>query len=152
MQDETMNRETFGEFVERVMKQKGLKAVDVERNSGGKIDRSHVSKFISGVETNPSAKAMMALAKGLKVDPHEVFTAVTGCPPGEGRSSAPDVLEILNLIERAATDAELMAVLRGLIRLSKEGLTTFTRTLSFCSEQQQQAKPRAKRERRKRQS
>jgi transcriptional regulator with XRE-family HTH domain len=151
MADETMSRETFAEYVERVMRQKGLKAVDVERNSGGKIDRSHVSKFISGVETNPSAKAMMALAKGLDVDPHEVFTAVTGCPPGEGRSSAPDVLEVLNLIERAATDAELMAVLRGLIRLPKEGLAAF-RTLSFCSEQQQQARPRARRERKKRQS
>jgi len=145
-----MNRETLGEYVQRVMKQKDLKAVDVERNSGGKIDRSHVSKFINGVETNPSAKAMMALAKGLKVDPYEVFTAVTGCPPHEGRSNAPDMLEILSLIERVATDAELMGVLRGLIRLSKEGLTTFSKTLSFCDEQNQQARPRGRREKIKR--
>jgi transcriptional regulator with XRE-family HTH domain len=60
-----MSREAFSDYVRRVMKQKGLKAADVERNSGDKIDRSHVSKFISGTETNPSAKAMMALAKGL---------------------------------------------------------------------------------------
>src|SRR2546423_355393 len=140
-----MSQEAFSDYVRRVMKQKGLKAVDVERNSGGKIDRSHVSKFISGAETNPSAKVMMALAKGLKVDPHEVFTAVTGCPPGEGHSNAPDVLEILSLIERVATDVELIGVLRRLIRLPKEGLATFTKTLSFCSEQNQQARPRGRR-------
>jgi len=128
------------------MKQKGLKAVDVERNSDGKIDRSHVSKFISRAETNPSAKAIMALAKGLDVDPHEVFAAVTGCPPREGRSNAPDVLEVLSLIERVATDAELMEALRGLIRLSKEGLATFTKTLSFCDQQHQPVKPRGRRE------
>jgi transcriptional regulator with XRE-family HTH domain len=147
-----MTHETFGDYVWRMMKQKGLKAVDVERNSGGKIDRSHVSKFISGAETNPSAKAMMALAKGLKVDPHEVFTAVTGCPPAENQSNTPDVLEILSLIERAASDAELMGVLRGLMHLPKEGLAAFTRTLSFCSQQAQPVRPHGKREKKKRQS
>ena len=141
-----MSIESFSEYVQRVMKQKGLKAVDVERNSGGKVDRSHVSKFISGVETNPSAKVMLALAKGLEVDPHEVFTAVTGCPPNEGQSNAPDVLEILNLIERVATDAELLKALRGLNRLSKEGLAAFTKMLGFRDEQQQSLRPRGRRE------
>jgi transcriptional regulator with XRE-family HTH domain len=152
MRDETMSREKFGEYVERVMRQKGLKAVNVERNSGGMIDRSHVSKIISGVETNPSAKAMLALAKGLKVDPHDVFTAVTGYPPGEGRSNAPDMLEVLSVIERVATDPELMETLRGLIRLSKEGRASFTRSLSFCDEEHQLAKQRGRREKKKRQS
>lgn len=152
MTNETMNRETFGEYVDRVMRQKRLKAGDVERNSGNTIDRSHVSKFISGAETNPSAKAMMALAKGLKVDPHEVFTAVTGCAPGAGRSSAPDVLEIISLIEGVATDPELLDVLRGLIRLSKEGRASLAKTLSFCGEQNQPARQRSRREKKKHQS
>jgi transcriptional regulator with XRE-family HTH domain len=140
-----MNIEPLSEYVRRVMKQKDLKAVDVERNSGGKIDRSHVSKIINGIETNLSAKAMLALAKGLLVDPHEVFTAVTGCPPNEGQSNAPDMLEILNLIERVATDAELLKALRGLNRLSKERLAAFTKTLSFRDEQQQSLRPRGRR-------
>jgi len=140
-----MSIESFSEYVQRVMKQKWLKAVDVERNSGGKIDRSHVSKIFNGIETNLSAKAMLALAKGLQVDPHEVFTAVTGCLPDEGRSNAPDMLEVLNLIEKVATDAELMGALRGLMRLSKEGLAAFITTLSFC-DQQQTLKPHGRRE------
>ena len=141
-----MNIEPLSEYVRRVMKQKDLKAVDVERNSGGKIDRSHVSKIINGIETNLSAKAMLALAKGLLVDPHEVFTAVTGCLPDEGRSNAPDMLEVLNLIEKVATDAELMEALRGLIRLPREGLVAFNKSLGFYDQQQQPVRPRGRRE------
>ena len=48
-----MKREGFDEYIRRVMKQKGLKAVDVERNSGSKIDRSHVSKFMRGSRDEP---------------------------------------------------------------------------------------------------
>jgi transcriptional regulator with XRE-family HTH domain len=140
-----MSIEILSEYVRRVMTQKGLKAVDVERNSGGKIDRSHVSKIINGIETNLSAKAMMALAAGLEVDPHEVFTAVTGCPSNEGPSKAPDMLEVLNLIERVATNAELMGALRGLIRLSKEDLAAVTKTLSFYDQEQQSVRPRDRR-------
>ena len=141
-----MSRETLSEYVRRVMKQKGLKAVDVERNSGGKIDRSHVSKLISGAETNPSAKVILALAKGLDVDSHEVFTAVTGCPPCDGQANAPDVLEVLSLIERVATDAELMGALRELLRLSREGLAAFTKTLSFYDQQHQSVRRRGRTE------
>lgn len=147
-----MKREKFSEYVDRVMKQKDLKGPDVERNSGDKIDRSHVSRFVTGDETNPSAKAMLALAAGLKVKPHEVFSAVTGVSPDEDGPKAPDVLEIISLIEKVASDAELLEMVRGLIRLSKEGRASFSRTLNFCSEQNQQVKRRVRREKKSRQS
>lgn len=130
-----MRKETFDEYVQRVMKQKGLNATDVERNSGHKIDRSHVSKFIRGVEVNPSASVMMALAAGLDVNPHEVFTAVTGSAPEEGK---PDVQEILDMVERVTTDSQLMAVVRGLLRLSKDGRRSISRIMKFTHEQNQQ--------------
>ena len=130
-----MSKETFGEYVQRMMRQKGLNATDVERNSGNKIDRSHVSKFIRGVEVNPSASVMMALAAGLDVNPHDVFTAVTGSAPQEGK---PDVQEILDMIERVTTDSQLMAVVRGLLRLSKDGRRTISRMMKFTHEQNQQ--------------
>lgn len=111
-----MGSEKFSEYLFRVMKQKGLNARDVERNSDKRIDSSHVSKFLRGVETNPSANAMKALAAGLGVNPHDVFTAVTGCSPDDGRSS-PDVMEIISMMERVAMDPELMEGLRELARL-----------------------------------
>jgi transcriptional regulator with XRE-family HTH domain len=147
-----MKREMFSEYVDRVMKQKDLKGGDVERNSGDKIDRSHVSKFVTGAETNPSANAMLALAAGLKVNPHEVFTAVTGASPDEDGANAPDVLEIISLIEKVASDTELLEMVRGLIRLSKEGRATFSKTLDFCYEQNQPVKRRGRRDKKGRQS
>jgi transcriptional regulator with XRE-family HTH domain len=129
-----MSGEGFNEYVRRVINQKGLKAVDVERNSGRTIDRSHVSKFLSGAETNPSAKAMVALAKGLKVNPHEVFVAVTGCPLSENASSGLDVLELLSLIERIAADPHLVEVLRGVVSLPEKGRVAFLNMLKLRRE------------------
>jgi transcriptional regulator with XRE-family HTH domain len=129
-----MSGEEFKEYVRRVMNQKGLKAVDVERNSGRTIDRSHVSKFLSGAETNPSAKAMVALAKGLTADPHEVFAAVTGCPLNENASSGLDILELLSLLERIAADPPLVDALRGLVGLPEKGRVAFVNMLKLRRE------------------
>jgi transcriptional regulator with XRE-family HTH domain len=112
-----MESEKFSEYLFRVMRQKGLNARDVERNSDKRIDSSHVSKFLRGVETNPSANAMKALAAGLGVNPHEVFTAVTGCSPDDSRASSPDVMELISMMERVAMDPDLMDGLRSLARL-----------------------------------
>jgi transcriptional regulator with XRE-family HTH domain len=140
-----MRRETFGEYVARVMRQKGLNATDVERNSGDKIDRSHVSKIMRGVETNPSAKAMMALAAGLGVSPHEVFTAVTGCSPDESQPGAPDVREILSMMERVAMDPKLAEALRGFMCIPEGGRAAVTRMLKFSDELNQQPVRRGRR-------
>jgi len=131
-----MKSEKFSHYLKRVMKQKGLNTRDIERNSGKRIDSSHVSKFLREVETNPSANAMKALAAGLDVNPHEVFTAVTGCAEDD-KPASPDVMEILAMMERVATDPELMEAMRGLIRLSKEGRAAVLQMLRFSCEQDQ---------------
>src|SRR5215210_921329 len=73
-----MIRETLAQFVRRVMKQKALNARDIERNSNKRIDNSYISKIINGSVTNLTANAIVALAQGLEVNPHELFTAITG--------------------------------------------------------------------------
>jgi transcriptional regulator with XRE-family HTH domain len=75
------------------MKQKELNSAEVERNSNNAIDQSHVSKFMRGVEKNPSASTIVALAAGLGVNPHEVFTAVTGYLPDS--QSKTDGMELI---------------------------------------------------------
>lgn len=132
-----MSREGFDEYVRRVMKQRGLKAVDVERNSGAKIDRSHVSKFMRGVEKNPSANAMMALAAGLGVNGHEVFTAVTGCVPSSGKPPLADVLEFLALAEKIAADPELVDAVHGMVSLPQRGRTAMIKMLRLRGEESQ---------------
>lgn len=141
-----MESEKFSDYLYRVMKQKGLNARDIERNSGKKIDSSHVSKFLRGVETNPSANAMKALAAGLGVNPHEVFTAVTGCRLDESRSSSPDVMELIAIMEKVAMDPELMNALRVLARIPTGGRAAISELVKFSSEknQQEQRKTRKK--------
>jgi transcriptional regulator with XRE-family HTH domain len=135
----TMKSEKFSDYLRRVMTQKGLNTRDIERNSGRKIDSSHVSKFLRGVETNPSANAMIALAAGLGVNPHDVFTAVTGCPLDAAGTPSPDVMELLSLMEKVAIDPELMEALRGLARLSAEGRGAILELVRFSDEGHQQA-------------
>jgi transcriptional regulator with XRE-family HTH domain len=140
-----MTGEKFSEYVARVMKQRGLTASDVKRNSGNKIDNSHVSKFLRGSETNPSANAMKALAAGLGVNPHDVFAAVTGYPPDQTTPSSPDVLEVLSMMEKVAMSPELMEALRELIRLSPEELASHLQLLKFSYQKERdvrEVKPR----------
>jgi transcriptional regulator with XRE-family HTH domain len=136
-----MKSEKFSDYVGRVMKQKGLNTRDVERNSGKKIDSSHVSKFLRGIETNPSANAMKALAQGLRVNPHEVFTAVTGCLPDDHPPS-PDVMELLAMMEKVAMNPDLMEALRALAGLPPEGRAAFLDLVRFFTEPKQPAQPR----------
>ena len=123
-----MSREDFSEYVRRVMKQKGLNATDVERNSGNKIDRSHVGKFMRGVEKNPSASVMMALAAGLGVNGVEVFIAVTGCAPEEEK---PDVMKFLNLMEQVAMESELVDAVQALMSLPPSGRVAIMKALTL---------------------
>ena len=132
-----MTGEKFSEYLARVMKQKGLSARDVERNSGNKINNSHVSKFLRGTETNPSANAMKALAAGLGVNPHDIFAAVTGYLPDETPPSSPDVLEILSMMEKIAINPDLREALRELMRLSPEELASHLQLLRFSNEKTQ---------------
>jgi transcriptional regulator with XRE-family HTH domain len=143
-----MTGEKFSEYITRIMKQKGLSARDVERNSGNRIDNSHVSKFLRGSETNPSANAMKALAAGLGVNPHDVFAAVTGYLSDQSAPSSPDVLEVLSMMEKVAINPELMEVLRELIRLSPEELASHLRLLKFSNQMNRdvrEARPRKER-------
>lgn len=136
-----MRSEKFSSYLNRVMKQKGLNARDIERNSGKRMDSSHVSKFLRGVETNPSANAMKALAAGLGVNPHEVFAAVTGCSPDGGDTSLPDVMEMLAMMQKVAGDPVLMETLRGLTEISEEGLAAVLDLMEFYYKQNRQAQP-----------
>lgn len=143
-----MKGENLSEYICRVMKLKNLNARDVERNSGNKINNSHVSKLMKGIETNPSVNAIKALATGLGVNPHEILTAATGCPPDSSQEPALDALELLGVIEKLASDPELIEALRGLLRLTPEERIVHLRLMKLPIEEKQktkQVKPRKKR-------
>jgi transcriptional regulator with XRE-family HTH domain len=61
--------QTFADVVRRVRNEKGFSLADVERNSGGEIDSSYVSRIENGyiLPQRMTAKKLVALADGLQV-------------------------------------------------------------------------------------
>jgi transcriptional regulator with XRE-family HTH domain len=65
----------LAEYVDLKMKEKGLSRSDIERNSGKLVTDGHVAYILAGKGKNPTLKVLLGLAKGLEVDPVEVFKA-----------------------------------------------------------------------------
>jgi transcriptional regulator with XRE-family HTH domain len=130
-----MHRENLSQYVRRIMKQKGLNARDIERNSGKKIDNTYVSKILSGSANNPSINAIVALAEGLGVDPHEVFAAASGCAIEGDRQVSPSVVTLLDVMQRVVADPQLIEVLGEWSLLLPEDREWMLHSLRFTNEQ-----------------
>ena len=68
----------LSDYVNRVMKEKGLTGKDIERRSNGEITDSTISNIRAGRNLNLSLDTIHALATGLDVNPVEVFLAASG--------------------------------------------------------------------------
>ncbi|HMV49134.1 MAG TPA: helix-turn-helix transcriptional regulator [Blastocatellia bacterium] len=72
--------ESLAQFVRRVRLANKWTLKDVERQSSGQIDDSHVSMIETGKVLNPSAAKLMALADGLKLRREAISNFVFGQP------------------------------------------------------------------------
>ena len=73
--------ETLSKYVDRVMKEKNLKALDVEARAteaGHKITDTYVTNIVRGTNKNLSVEKLLALADGLDVDKVELFKVAAG--------------------------------------------------------------------------
>lgn len=69
------------DYLRRVMNEKGLDGQDIEdraKRHGHQIDRTYVSRILSGYNSNPTIKKIIALAAGLGVEAVDVFAAAHG--------------------------------------------------------------------------
>ncbi len=66
------------EYIEIQMAEKNISAKEIERRSGGDVTDTHIGSIRSGKSNNPTLKVMLGIAKGLEVDPIEVFKAAAG--------------------------------------------------------------------------
>jgi transcriptional regulator with XRE-family HTH domain len=133
-------KETLIEYVKRIMRQKNLTLRDIEDNSEGKISNSYISKILNGNVKNPSADKIVALAKGLKVDSHEVFTAITG----EEQSGYNPML-FADMIQQIASNPELLNPLREWLEMPAKERATMLHSLQFINEKRKKGKSKKKR-------
>lgn len=104
--------ETLSQYVERVARQKKLNFHDIERNSGGRITNSYISKIISGKVTNLTADKTVALAAGLEVSPFEVFAAMCGQSVPAERDHSLDARIIVDLMQKIVMNPRLSEIVQ----------------------------------------
>lgn len=81
----------MSEYVARIMKEKNLKVIDVQRRSGGKIADSYVTNIVEGTAKNPTIDKLQALAAGLDVDLVELFKIAVGIAPDSDEWTAEEL-------------------------------------------------------------
>jgi transcriptional regulator with XRE-family HTH domain len=79
-------RETLGEYVRRLLDERGLSLKDVELRSGGRIGHSYVHVIASGQTKNLTVEKIRGLAAGLGLMEEEVFSVV--CDPSSSERAA----------------------------------------------------------------
>lgn len=67
----------LSEYLSQQMREKNLKAIDIERRSKKKVTDSTIAAILSGEAVNPTLRIILGLAEALEVDPNEVFKAAS---------------------------------------------------------------------------
>jgi transcriptional regulator with XRE-family HTH domain len=135
--------ENLREFLKRVMKQKGLTLRDVEQNCGKKITNSYISRVINGKGQNLTLETIVALAEGFEVDPHDIFAAAYGKPP---QNVAVDPLLLIEMLQKLASNPQLVQVIREWTRLSAEEQLVMLQAIERINERESAKRSQEKRE------
>src|SRR5215467_10909698 len=82
--------ESLRDCIARIMKEKGLRVRDIRRRSESSITESYISEILKGVATNPSIEKLVALGRGLGIDPVELFKVASGSRADDAERRAID--------------------------------------------------------------
>ena len=112
------NSETLSEFVQRIMRQKGLSIRDVQKRAGvkGDIAASYISRIYNGKVTNLTTNMIEILAEGLGVDPFELFAV--SCGAQYRIVNGIDPLRLLDIMQKAVAVSDSLEILEGWMKLS----------------------------------
>ena len=137
------NRGRLSNYVKRVMQEKGLTQRDVEARSGDKITDGYVADILRGASKNPSVEKLIALARGIGVDAHELFAIACSAfevAPGEPHPAEPlGTVRFLELMQVVAESSELTEIVQGVIKLSPSERTLLQELLMSLNERGQES-------------
>ena len=105
---------TLSEYVQRIMDEKGLKKIDIQRRSGDKIADSHISNILDGITKNLTIEKINALAEGLGVDPTELFKIASGLPVKLVKTDPWPVNVLLKVVEKIVSSPDLTRIAKAL--------------------------------------
>lgn len=132
-------------YVRRIMKQKKLTQRDIELRSGGKITDGYVADILRGAAKNPSVEKVKALARGLAVDPHELFDIACG-PVEQIEDQQPSpglsrVVSFLEMMQEVAESRELTKIVQEAIQLWPGERAVMVETLESINERKRKPQP-----------
>lgn len=102
----------LSEYVQKVMDDKGLSALEVERRSNNKITDGHVQNIQKGKTTNLNQSTLLALAEGLGVDPVELFKVSAGLQVYKETWTPYSLVKVMNIL---VDNAEMARIVQALI-------------------------------------
>ena len=132
-------KETLIEYVKRIMRQKNLTLRDIEENSDGEISNSYISKILNGRVENPTADKILALARGLQVDPHEVFAAISG-----KEQAGINPMVFADVVQRLAGDPSLVEAVQELLQMPAKERAIMIHSLRFVNIKRNKGKKKKK--------
>jgi transcriptional regulator with XRE-family HTH domain len=145
-----LRRKDLSQYLQLLMKEKGLKLADVERRCKGRLSNSYLSKITRGEAANLTVEAIDVLAQGLDVDGYEIFAVAYGKPPrqaGRATVSVIDPLLFVEAVQKLVVNPQLVEVIQAWAGISPEHQVELLSSLQSLSRRESKAhkKPRKKR-------
>ena len=139
--------ENLGQYVKRLIDERGLTLQEIQDKSQGKITSSHISKIINGKTGNLTFDKIVGLANGLGVKPIDIFLRMLGQTPTAENEL--DARTLLVLMQKVVDDPQLLDILRLAEQLSPTGRKVLINSLNLLHQRSEaQQKPRKKRKKR----
>jgi transcriptional regulator with XRE-family HTH domain len=137
-------KENLSQFVKRVISERNLTLRQVEMNSGCQITRGYISRIMTGDVKNITLDKLVALARGLDVDPHSLFTAYYGRPQISMDESQEvfewSAVEFVNLMREVVGNPKLTEIVRAAAQLWPEEYSTVLIYLTELNERKRKSK------------
>jgi transcriptional regulator with XRE-family HTH domain len=132
--------ETLKEYLDRVMRQKNLKLVDLAKRC--QVSDSYIGKLRSGRSDNLTVRTMLTLANGLGVNAHDVFTAASGV--ASNNASHLDPLVLLEQMQKLIHNPRGLEVLQKWFQLPPEQQQKLFDLLDCINQQPAKAKKKSR--------
>ncbi|MGH9763058.1 MAG: hypothetical protein ACREDR_29735 [Blastocatellia bacterium] len=117
----------MAEYVDSLMTEKGLDAVQVSKKSGGRISANHVRKIRRGLTLNPSIPMLQNLATGMDEDPTELLK-YAGVKAEQPENPWPAPM-LVRAMQKIISDPDFTAIVKELMQLDTKGLKKIRRAV-----------------------
>lgn len=109
---------TVAQFIEQVMTEKRLSALEIERRCNYEIADSTITRIVRGEVKRPTDKTLRAIARGMEIPEEEILRVARGIEPSEAWTAR----EALEAMSKIVSSPELTEAVKSLLAMKAEEL------------------------------